>query len=98
MSSSLTLLVTPNYSSTSRATSCKRSRRSLGQPSNFGAPKRRANCSACLPATAARSIDSNGRTIWIADAHRDGKRFVVHADELLTAFLELESAILADET
>jgi hypothetical protein len=32
--------------------------------------------------------------IWIADAHRgDGKRFVVRADELLTAFLELESAI-----
>jgi hypothetical protein len=27
------------------------------------------------------AIDSNGRTIWIADAHRDnGKRFVVHAD------------------
>jgi hypothetical protein len=35
------------------------------------------------------------RTIWIADAHRaDGKRFVVRADEKLTAFLELESAIL----
>jgi hypothetical protein len=34
-----------------------------------------------------------GRTIWIADAHRDdGKRFVVHADEKLTAFLELEAA------
>ena len=34
--------------------------------------------------------DSNGRTIWIADAHRDdGKRFVVRADEKLTAFLEL---------
>ena len=33
-------------------------------------------------------MDSNGRTIWIADAHRDdGKRFVVHADEKLTAFL-----------
>jgi hypothetical protein len=32
--------------------------------------------------------------IWIADAHRgDGKRFVVRADEKLTAFLELESAI-----
>ena len=31
---------------------------------------------------------------WIAEAHRDnGKRFVVHADEKLTAFLELESAI-----
>jgi hypothetical protein len=28
------------------------------------------------------AIDSNGRAIWIADAHRgDGKRFVVHADE-----------------
>jgi hypothetical protein len=40
------------------------------------------------------ALDSNGRTIWIADAHRgDGKRFVVHADEKLTAFLELESAI-----
>jgi hypothetical protein len=31
------------------------------------------------------AIDSHGRTIWIADAHRDdGKRFVVQADELLT--------------
>jgi hypothetical protein len=37
------------------------------------------------------AIDSNGRTI---DAHRDdGKRFVVHADEKLTAFVELEPAI-----
>ena len=33
-------------------------------------------------------------TIWIADAHRDErKRFVVRADEKLTAFWELESAI-----
>jgi hypothetical protein len=40
------------------------------------------------------AVDSNGRTIWIVDAHRgDGKRFVVHADEKLTAFLELEAAI-----
>jgi hypothetical protein len=40
------------------------------------------------------ALDSRGRTIWIADAHRDdGKRFVVGADEKLTAFLELESAI-----
>jgi hypothetical protein len=39
-------------------------------------------------------VDSSGRTIWIADAHRDdGKRYVVHADEKLTAFLELELAI-----
>jgi hypothetical protein len=43
-------------------------------------------------------IDSNGRTIWIADAHRgDGRRFIVHADELLTAFLGLELAIRSGE-
>jgi hypothetical protein len=42
------------------------------------------------------AIDSEGQTIWIVDAHRDdGKRFVVRADEKLTAFLELESAIRA---
>jgi hypothetical protein len=35
-----------------------------------------------------------GRTIWIADAHRDnGKRFVVQADEKLTVLMELESVI-----
>jgi hypothetical protein len=40
------------------------------------------------------AIDSNGRTIWIADAHRgDGKRFVVRADEKLTAFVEVESQL-----
>jgi hypothetical protein len=40
------------------------------------------------------ALDSAGRTIWIADAHRgDGKRFVVHADETLTAFRELEEVI-----
>jgi hypothetical protein len=41
------------------------------------------------------TVDSDGRTMWISDAHRDdGKRFVAHADEKLTAFVELESAIL----
>jgi hypothetical protein len=30
-----------------------------------------------------------GERIWIADAHRDGKRFVVRADEKLIAFVEL---------
>jgi hypothetical protein len=40
------------------------------------------------------AVDSQGRTMWIADAHRsDGRRFVVRADEKLTAFAELESAI-----
>jgi hypothetical protein len=41
--------------------------------------------SGCLSAE-----DSNRRTIFVADAHRgDGKRFVVRADEKLTAFVEL---------
>ena len=40
------------------------------------------------------ALDLEGRPIWIVDAHRDdGKRFVVRADEKLTAFVELESAI-----
>ena len=52
------------------------------------------------------AIDSEGRTMWIVDAHRDdGKRFVVRSDEMLTAFLELErithelalSALLGDD-
>jgi hypothetical protein len=39
------------------------------------------------------AVDSEGRTMWIADAHRDdGKRFVVRSDEKLTAFMELEAA------
>jgi hypothetical protein len=39
------------------------------------------------------AIDREGRTIWIVDAHGYGKRFIVRADENLTAFLELERAI-----
>src|SRR5262245_7082189 len=39
------------------------------------------------------ALNFDGRTIWVVDAHRDdGKRFVVHADKKLTAFVELESA------
>jgi hypothetical protein len=39
-------------------------------------------------------MESHERTIWIADAHRDDEnRFVVQADEKLTAFLELEGQI-----
>jgi hypothetical protein len=42
------------------------------------------------------TVDRERRTIWVADAHRgDGKRFVVRADEKLTAFLELESTTLS---
>jgi hypothetical protein len=41
------------------------------------------------------ALDSNGRPIWIADAHRDdGKRFIVRADEILSAFVELERQVL----
>jgi len=40
------------------------------------------------------AADSGGRTIRIADAHRDdGKRFVVRADEKLTAFVKIEAAV-----
>jgi hypothetical protein len=46
-------------------------------PRNFGQP--------WIPA---------GRTIWIVDAHRDdGRRFIVHADEKLSAFVELEREV-----
>jgi hypothetical protein len=42
------------------------------------------------------TVDFNGRTIFVADAHRDdGKHFVVRADEKLTAFAELQSAVRA---
>jgi len=53
------------------------------------------------------TIDSDGRTIFVADAHRDdGKRFVVGSDERLTLFPELErithqlavSTLLKDDT
>jgi hypothetical protein len=59
------------------------------------------------PARFRSAVDSKGRTIWIADAHRgDGKRFIVRADEKLAAFLELErithelalSALLGDDS
>jgi hypothetical protein len=42
------------------------------------------------------AVDSNGRMIFVAHAHRGGnQRFVVRADEKLTAFMELEPAICA---
>jgi len=41
------------------------------------------------------AIDREGRTIWIVEAYRDdGKRFIVHADEKLSAFVELEREVL----
>jgi hypothetical protein len=44
----------------------------------------------------ASAMDSHGRAIFAADAHRgDGQRFIVRADEKLTAFIELEAVIRA---
>jgi hypothetical protein len=41
------------------------------------------------------AIDNDGRTVWIVDAHRgDGRRFIVRADEKLSAFVELERQVL----
>ena len=38
--------------------------------------------------TVVSAIDSNERTIWIADAHRDdGKPYVVRAEDLLSALI-----------
>ena len=38
------------------------------------------------------AVDCEALTIWIVDAHSgDGKRFVVRADEKLTAFLGVEA-------
>ena len=36
------------------------------------------------------AVDFEGRTIWIVDAHGYGKRFIVRAEEILTAFVERE--------
>jgi hypothetical protein len=41
------------------------------------------------------AVDCEGQTIWIADAHRgDARRFIVHADDKLSAFVELERQVL----
>ena len=39
------------------------------------------------------TVNLQGRTIWIVDAHGYANRFIVRADEKLTAFLELQRAI-----
>jgi len=43
------------------------------------------------------TTDDKGRPIWVVAAEReDAGRFIVRADEKLTAFLELEAAIRVD--
>jgi hypothetical protein len=46
-------------------------------------------------AWAGSALDLEGRTSWIVDAHGYGKRFIIRAEEILTAFVELERAIHA---
>ena len=42
-----------------------------------------------------RSCEAGRRTIWIVNAQRgDGNRFIVHSDEKLSAFVELEREVL----
>jgi hypothetical protein len=60
----------------------------------LGGHRRQSQKAAGAWATSQPSI-SERRTIWITDAHRDGKRFVVRRDEKLTAFVELEATIRA---
>lgn len=39
-------------------------------------------------------LTAAGKTMWLLDARKgDGPRFVVHADDLLAGFLELEAAV-----
>jgi hypothetical protein len=41
------------------------------------------------------AVHSKGRTMWIVDAHSQGKRFIVRADDLLTALVEFRCVIRA---
>jgi hypothetical protein len=44
--------------------------------------------------TCVSGVNSQGRTIWIAESHRrDGKRFVARAHQKFTAFMGLEGGI-----
>ena len=40
-------------------------------------------------------VDSNGQTIFVADAHREGKRYVVRGDNKAAAFVELQNQVRA---
>jgi len=45
--------------------------------------------------TASLSISTKQGLLYCVDAHRDGKRFIVKADDLLAAFLSLERDAIA---
>ena len=41
------------------------------------------------------ALDVEGRTMWIVEAHGYGNRFIVRADQMLTAFVELQRAFVS---
>jgi hypothetical protein len=47
-----------------------------------------------LSRAASQSWIFGGEPIFVVDTHRDSERFIVRADEKLTAFVELESEIV----
>jgi hypothetical protein len=56
------------------------------------------NSQALVRRSCVSSTDHDGRQFWVVAAEReDGGRFIVRADEKLSAFLELESAIRTAE-
>ena len=76
----------------------------LTRASSATAPARASGCTAYQSLNLSKAgwslgwvaaLDLEGRTIWIVDAHGYGKRFIVRADEMLPAFLELQTAIHA---
>ena len=46
-----------------------------------------------LKCARARSAVTSLGWRWIVEAHREGRRYMVHSDELLSAFLELEAML-----
>jgi len=54
-----------------------------------------ANTITAVVCAIAAPVPRDGRRFWIVDAHKgDGKRYIVQSDELLSAFLELETMLL----
>lgn len=71
----------------------KKSSRESPTREGLGDHRRKILVKAGWPRGCVSALDVEGRTIWIVDAHGYGKRFIVRAEEILTAFLELERAI-----
>ena len=44
-----------------------------------------------------RTMRKNGREVWCADVNREGKRWIVHAEDPASAFLELERQTRLDD-